>query len=155
MDLHVSIHLHISLPSSCIALLQREIEREREKLYAFISHSLICFAFSWAVRMPNSSSWNDEQLLCFNFLFMRCLQLIFFKNWICWSQKVCLEPEILWVASAWSESKLLRSMIWWIRVATNLFWASFYVQNFHLSKLQNEKFLGDEIFLPEPYAWSL
>ena len=87
-------------------------------------------------------------------LVMHGLQLIFSENWVRWSQKVYPEPKILWVASAWSESKLLRSMIWWIRVATNLFWASFYVRNFHLSKLQNEKFIGDEIFLPKPYAWS-
>ena len=87
--------------------------------------------------------------------FMRSLQLIFSKNWVCWSQKVCLEPEILWVASAWSESKLLRNMIWWIRVTTNLFWAKFYVRNFYLWKPQNKKFLGDEIYLPELYAWSL
>jgi len=105
--------------------------------------------------MPKFSSWNDEQLLCFNFLVMHSLQLIFSKNWVRWSQKVYPEPEILWVASAWSESKLLRNMKWWIRVATNLFWAKFYVRNFYLWKLQNKKFLGDEKYLPEPYAWSL
>ena len=61
---------------------------------------------------------------------MHSLQLIFSKNWVRWSQKVYPEPEILWVASAWSESKLLRNMIWWIRVATNLFWAKFTSETF-------------------------
>ena len=86
---------------------------------------------------------------------MHSLQLIFFENWICWSQKVYPEPEILWVANAWSESKLLRNMKWWTRVTTNLFWAKFHVWNFYLRKLQNKKFLGDEKYLPEPYAWNL
>ena len=86
---------------------------------------------------------------------MHSLQLIFSENWVRWSQKVYPEPEILWVVSAWSESKLLRNMKWWIRVATNLFWAKFYVRNFYLWKLQNKKFLGDEKYLLEPYAWSL
>ena len=71
------------LSSYCIALHKK---RERE-IHAFISSSLFCFAFSWAVRMPKFSSWNDEQLLCFNFIFIRSLQLIFSKNWVCWSQK--------------------------------------------------------------------
>ena len=31
----------------------------------------------------------------------------------------------------------------------------FYVRNFYLWKLQNKKFLDDEKYLPEPYAWSL
>jgi len=123
--------------------------------YLYFPLSVICFVFSWAVRMPKFSSWNDEQLLCFNFFVMHNLQLIFSENWVRWSQKVYPEPEILWVASAWSESKLLRNMIWWIRVATNLFWAKFYVRNFYLWKLQNKKFLDDEKYLPEPYAWSL
>ena len=70
-------------------------------------------------------------------------------------KKVYPAPEILWVASAWSESKLLRNIIWWIRVATNLFWIKFYVRNFYLWKPQNKKFLDDEICLPKPYAWSL
>ena len=88
-------------------------------------------------------------------LFMHSLQLIFFENWVRWSQKVYPEPEILWVASAWSESKLLRNTIWWIRVATNLFWAKFCVWNFYLWKPQSKKFHGVEIYLLEPYAWSL
>ena len=32
--------------------------------YLYFPLSVICFIFSWAVRMPKSSSWNDEQLLC-------------------------------------------------------------------------------------------
>ena len=124
-------------------------------IYLYFPLSIICFVSSWAVRMPKFSSWNDEQLLYFNFLVMHSLQLIFSKNWVRWSQKIYPEPEILWVVNAWSESKLLRNMIWWIRVATNLFWAKFYVRNFYLWKLQNKKFLDDEKYLPEPYAWSL
>jgi len=123
---------------------------------SFFPLSVNCFVFSWAVRMPKFSSWNDEQLFCFNFLVMHSLQLIFPENWVRWSKKkVYPEPKILWVASAWSESKLLRNMIWWIRVATSLFWAKFYIRNFYLWKLQNKKFLDDEKYLPEPYAWSL
>jgi hypothetical protein len=129
-------------------------KRELSCLSLF-SLNVICFVFSWAVRMPKFFSWNDEQLLCFNFLVMHGLQLIFSENWVRCSQKVYPEPEILWIASAWSKFKLLRNMIWWIRVATNLFWAKFYVQNFYLWKLQNKKFIGDEIYLPELYAWSL
>ena len=91
----------------------------------------------------------------FNLLVMHSLQLIFSDNWVRWSQKVYPEPEILWVASAWSESKLLRNMIWWIRVATNLFWEKFYVHNSYLWKLQNKMFLDDEKYPSKPYAWSL
>ena len=55
-----------------------------------LSILLVYFVFSWAVRMPKFSSWNDERLLCFNYLFMHSLQLIFSKNWVCWSQKFSL-----------------------------------------------------------------
>ena len=91
-------------------------------LFSFKCH-LLCFLMSGKNAYVLQLKWWTVAL--FNFFVMHSLQLIFSKNWVRWSQKVYPEPEILWVASAWSESKLLRSMIWCIRAATNLFWAKF------------------------------
>ena len=106
--------------------------------------------------MPKLSSWNDEQLLYFNFLFMHSVQLIFSKNWVCWFQeeftlnlKFCglrVHDPSLSYWGIWYDGIELLQTCSRRRLTSGIF---------IFQKLQNKKFLGDEIFLPEPYAWGL
>ena len=99
------------------------------------------------VEMMNSCSVNFLHMLSYNFVLYLVLgSLALSSNLKSWN---------LWVAKAWSKSKLLWAMMWLNRVAMIFFYVMLDIRSISFWKHKNIiKFLDDLKFLSKAICWS-
>ena len=99
------------------------------------------------VEMMNSCSVNFLHMLSYNFV----LYLVLGS----WALSSNLKSWNLWVAKAWSKSKLLWAMIWLNRVAMIFSYVMLNIRSISFWKHKNIiKFLDDLKFLSKAICWS-